>query len=221
MANSLNAATSTNTTQESELTLLNASSAAWDSNAVTVKASSASWDGNFTVVKANSASWSSGPTTSGRVVQVLSTTDDSTASSSTEAADGWASGTSLTITPGSTSSKILIRMTTSLSTPDWDSSPGIHVQRTAPGSSVALGIAGAAGSRQRTGASVGLGRDSGIEQVAVEYLDAPSTTSACTYEMYVTARNNYTTYLNRSTTDSDAQERNRTVTTITLMEITG
>ena len=207
MANSLNTATSTNTTQESELTLLNASSAAWD--------------GNFVTVKANSASWSSGPTTSGRVVQVLSTTDDSTASSSTEAADGWASGTSLTITPGSTSSKILIRMTTSLSTPDWDSSPGIHVQRTAPGSSVALGIAGAAGSRQRTGASVGLGRDSGIEQVAVEYLDAPSTTSACTYEMYVTARNNYTTYLNRSTTDSDAQERNRTVTTITLMEITG
>lgn len=204
MANSLNTATSTNATQESELTLLNASSAAWD--------------GNFTTVKANSAGWTAGPTTSGRVIQVLSTTDDTTNSAS---GTGWASGTSLTITPGSTSSKILIRMTTSLSTNDWDSSPGINIQRTAPGSSVALGIAGAAGSRQRTGASVGLGRDSGVEQVAVEYLDAPSTTSACTYEMYVTARSGYTTYLNRTTDDTDAQYRNRTVTTITLMEITG
>ena len=205
MGNSLNTATSTNTTQESELTLLNASSAAWD--------------GNFTTVKANSAGWSTGPTTSGRVIQVLSTTDDTTNSAST--GTGWASGTSLTITPGSTSSKILIRMTTSLSTADWDSSPGIHIQRTAPGSSVALGVAGSVGSRQATGASVGLGRDSGVEQVAVEFLDAPSTTSACTYEMYVTARSGYTTYLNRTTDDTDAQYRNRTVTTITLMEITG
>jgi hypothetical protein len=112
-------------------------------------------------------------------------------------------------------------MTTSLSTSDWDSSPGINIQRTAPGSSVALGVAAAAGNRQRTGASVGLGRDSGVEQLAVEFLDSPSTTSACTYEMYVTGRSGYTTYLNRSTDDSDNQYRNRTVTTITLMEISG
>ena len=94
MANSLNAATSTNTTQESELTLLNASSAAWDSNAVTVKASS--------------GAWTTASTATGRVIQVVESVFNLGGTYHTATATSFTHTFSGAITPTSTSSKILI-----------------------------------------------------------------------------------------------------------------
>jgi hypothetical protein len=96
MANSLNAATSTNTTQESELTLLNASSAAWDSNAVTVKASS--------------GAWTTASTATGRVIQVVESVFNLGGAYHTHTSTSFVHAFSGAITPTSTSSKILIQV---------------------------------------------------------------------------------------------------------------
>ena len=152
----------------------------------------------------------------GKVLQVVSVTDDTNVSSSgTE----HATGISASITPSSSSSKILVRICASVSSSNVDSSPGIYIYRTAP-STADIARADADSNHQRVGTS-GHPRDSGLNSLVTEGLDSPSTTSQCTYELYVTARSGYTTHVNRTHNNADAQYDNTGATTITLMEIAG
>ena len=194
MANSLNAATSTNTTQESELTLLNASSAAWDSNAVTVKASS--------------GAWTTASTATGRVIQVeevvwqLDNTPAVTfASDGAHGVSAWVHAFSGAFTPTSSSSKVLVQATIQVYGADtggnWDA-PQVHgnVHRLNADGSTAVSLIS------------GVGGDSGwwIYQrenepipsyvggpITITRLDSPGTTNAVVYNVVVKCAGNWTT----------------------------
>ena len=82
---------------------------------------------------------------------------------------------------------------------------------------IALGVAG----NNRTQATAGAntrGLDD-IQTVPIKFFDNPNTTSELTYKITFNARSGYTTYINRTSSDSDSQEHVRPISTITLMEI--
>lgn len=156
----------------------------------------------------------------GKVLQVVSATK-----SDTYAANGGLrtfydiTGLSLSITPASTSNKILV-----LATIHGQGTPDVSrfAFRLVRGST-AIGIGDAAGSRARVSTRAlydGSGRS--IEATSINFLDSPSTTSATTYKIqgYQTEGTG-THYINRSSADSDSADYPRTISTITAMEIAG
>lgn len=67
------------------------------------------------------------------------------------------------------------------------------------------------------------GDDEGMQTIPYDYLDSPSTTSAVTYKMFSRGYNSgsYYGYLNRSMSDIDRYHNARGVCSMTLMEIAG
>ena len=136
-------------------------------------------------------------------------------------------GLSATITPKSTSSKILVHGY--LMGHGHNGSQEGHyfrLYRSIGGASdahltAASGVA--AGSRIGIFAHMpGLsGDDEGMQTIPYEYLDTPSTTSAIVYKMYSRGYNSgsYYGYLNRSLQDIDRYHNARGVCSMTLMEI--
>ena len=150
----------------------------------------------------------------GKVGQVIQTvkTDTASTSSSTFSA---ISGLNATITPSSTSSKIL-------------ASVQLHVGQSNSTTAVfklyrgnqAVGHGGANGNHQTVGFRVSPDNIHWTFPVSYEYLDSPSTTSAITY--YVYWRNNgNTVYINRNNSfnNDTSNDQSIPISTITLMEI--
>ena len=151
----------------------------------------------------------------GSVLQVVSITSEATMT--TTATGLVSSGVELSITPSSTSSKIMIISSISLSTSTGDSMPHTGLRR----DSTDIGIASAAGSRSR---SSGTGQIFDVNHaltISDNYLDSPSTTSAITYAITVGVRSGKTLKVNRTYSDGDSQLTNRPTSTLTLMEIKG
>ena len=105
----------------------------------------------------------------------------------------------------------------------WDSNGndqrgGIRLVR----DSTAICIGDAAGDRTRATCGM-LGTNSNdIESgMSMTFLDSPNTTSAVTYKVQSMTEGNYTTYINRSSTDSDSTSVPRYASTMTLMEVSG
>lgn len=150
-----------------------------------------------------------------RILQVVSTlkTDVFTTSSAT-----WVdvTGLSVTITPSSTSSKILVL-----------ASVGVGAQAATmiklTGGNTATYVGDAAGSRERgvgyQHISTGYGVTHGPATYSAMYLDSPATTSATTYKVQTQAFSGYVAYINRSHNDSDTADYMRGASTITVMEI--
>ena len=150
------------------------------------------------------------------ILQVVSTakTDLFSMSSGTFAD---VTGLSVTITPTSATSKILVNVS-------------VHGQGIAATSaligrilrdSTAIGIGGAEGSRTRAtfGNTIANG-GSIIINNAVTFLDEPATTSSLTYKVQVRSDNpGQLVYVNRSSTDTDSDLFARTISTITVMEV--
>jgi hypothetical protein len=85
--------------------------------------------------------------------------------------------------------------------------------------STAIAIGDTAGSRIRS--TAGAYPNGGLSQTAaMNFLDSPATTSATTYKLQVMLNASGTGYVNRNNGDSDAATTNRTVSTITVMEVT-
>jgi len=155
----------------------------------------------------------------GKILQVVpvtkTTTYDSTATSFTNI-----TGLSVTITPSSTSSYVLIMANLS-----WSGSFGDeHFQlRLARGGSP-IYVGSSAGSR--TSAFTGVYspnypyRDSVASSTAI-YRDAPSSTSALTYTVQMRTSNGGTFYLNRTVNDDDSSKQPRTASSLIAMEIEG
>jgi hypothetical protein len=157
---------------------------------------------------------------SGKVLQVVSTTHTDIAATASGGSSDWTvTSYDVDITPSSTSSKILVTIAATVGTSNEDSTASIAIKRTTP-SATLLGIGDADGSRQRIGSGAH-SRDSSTSNVTVQYLDSPNTISECTYALAIRARNGYVTYINRSGSDANAQYRDRGATTITVMEIAG
>jgi len=151
------------------------------------------------------------------ILQVVSTIKtDTFTSTSTSFTD--VTGLSATITPFSTSSKVLVMASVS-SGNSTDETRGFRLMR----DSTAIAVGGAAGSRTRTtiaqyfgGNSVSFHMNTSTAQV----LDSPNTAAAVTYKVQGST-NSGTFTVNRSSTDPDSAGGRRTVSTITLMEVAG
>jgi hypothetical protein len=154
----------------------------------------------------------------GAVLQVVSTTKTDVF---TNAAGSWVAitGLSASITPTSSSSKILIFASVSFGTraaSDYD--VGFAIYKNA---SVITGATGdAAGSRTRCTFSGASRADYELNNGSMNYLDSPASTSAQTYAIYG-RYNGGTMYINRCYFDADDPGTERGVSTITVMEIAG
>jgi len=160
--------------------------------------------------------------TNNRVLQVVSTTKTTIGSFASASTNNYVDipGMSVTITPTSASSKILVTYSAHVSN---STNATVHVRLYRDSTGIGNGLA----SSNRLGdsaifrpASSPYGLDIGC--VSNLFLDAPSTTSAVTYKLKGTlgASYNGTFYINRSPNDSTNQNYiGRPSSTITVMEI--
>jgi len=141
--------------------------------------------------------------------------------STTANSDTDITGLSVSITPSSTSSKILV--TSNISGFSHNGlGGGFCIKR----DSTKIGLADTSGSRSRTSFSGDLytGDAAGTGQMHFNavacFLDSPSSTSALTYKITAQCNGN-TLNINHEETDSDSNDTTRCVSHITVMEIAG
>ena len=147
-----------------------------------------------------------------RVLQVVSATKTDTFTQSTNTFTD-ITDLSVSITPSSTSSKVLILFTVQAST-SGSTSGALRLMR----DSTAIFVGATAGSR--TPASTLIGSSSLGPTSAGIHLDSPATTSAITYKVQARANDNAASvFINRGNTDSDTATFTRQASSITVMEI--
>ena len=157
----------------------------------------------------------------GKVLQVIQ--DIETASSSEEIATGTFSAAilSASITPSSSTSKILVMCNLHLST--TNASSGCHAILKRDGTGIGLGDA-AGNATRATGGNLGNALSSRfIANIGMTILDTPSSTSNLTYTAHGKhgAAGTTTLYWNKEgSNDTDSMD-GRVSSTITLMEIAG
>jgi hypothetical protein len=152
----------------------------------------------------------------GSVLQVVSTTKtDTFSTTSTSYVD--VTGLSVSITPTSSSSKILVLVQANGSQPVGSGRAYLRLLR---GSTV-INAGDAAGSR-----TPGLGgfsaSDTSIPSstVSASFLDSPATTSSTTYKVQIAmTAGSGSAYINQTQQDADSSNQIRMASTITVMEI--
>ena len=170
--------------------------------------------GGNTILSSNGTGTFTTNFTTGKVLQVLSATKtDTFSTASTSYVD--VTDLSISITPASTSNKILIMFYGQGSTSSTDTGQ-IRLDR----SGTDIFIGDASGNRQQCTVSLTQGEGSKMRNVSFNYLDSPSTTSATTYKIQLRA-NSGTAYLGRTLVDGDATGYPRTPCEFIAMEISG
>jgi hypothetical protein len=152
----------------------------------------------------------------GSVLQVVSTTKtDTFSTTSTSPVD--VTGLSVSITPSSATSKILITGSVCYGISVVGYLMGFLLVR----NSTSICIADAAGNRSRwTFGSQGFTGAETSPFAPINFLDSPATTSATTYKIQAQAESPQTLYVNRgSESDGDLPITGRFTSTITVMEI--
>jgi hypothetical protein len=169
--------------------------------------------GQVLTVAGGIPSWAT-PAGGGGISQVVQTvkTDTFTMASTTYAD---ITGLSVTITPSSSSSKVLVMANVNHVGTVLTSASGIRLLR---GSTV-IGVGDAAGSRISTSGGESYG-NYGVTLTgdSIMFLDSPATTSATTYKIQIRVYGS-TAYVNRSPVDSDDQAYYRGMSSITVMEV--
>ena len=127
-------------------------------------------------------------------------------------------GLTATITPTSTSSKILVMVSISHSVSQASTTYGATVRRNGA-TNIQLGDA--SGSRQQCNVPLTWAGDANQHNAfAWSVVDSPATTSATTYGVYVNNDNTGTLFVNRTATDGDNSTGKRSISTITCLEFT-
>lgn len=153
--------------------------------------------------------------TNGTVLQVQSTTKTDTFTTSSSSFTD-VTGLSVSITPKSTSSKILVL--SSITGTGGTSTTNLFLRLVRDSTAIAVGDA--AGSR--TQATIKVRDQDSQSSMSITHLDSPATTSAITYKIQVRNQGGSSvTYINRGVADGDAVDTARTVSNITAMEIAG
>jgi hypothetical protein len=168
------------------------------------------------------SSWIGAVSRSGGILQVVSTTKTDTFSESVGARptiSGAITGLTATITPRSTSSKILVVVSAAIASNSSNDGVYLHLYR----DGAVTGFQGdAAGSRQR---AARLHVFNYITQVVapITYLDSPNTTSSVTYDLRLShdQSSTATVYCNRGEQDVDDNLNSRAASSITLIEVAG
>ena len=155
-----------------------------------------------------------GVTGAGKILQVVQTLKtDAFTTTSTSAVD--ITGMSVTITPSSSSNKVLVTVNLAMGTED-DNFTYARLLR----GSTELAVADAASDRPRPLFMVYNTNEGIIETRSFTFLDSPSTTSATTYKMQLNCSTSGNAYINRSYRDNDASTYDpRLPSTITAMEV--
>ena len=161
----------------------------------------------------------------GGIIQVVSTFKSDTFSATINSMNETnITGLSATITPQSTSSKILIVVDIGgCATPDTGQRYGFGLKR---GGTV-IGVATSPGNRTAAMFSTTNfeGNSNAMEGGAsFHFLDSPSTTSATTYKVQLKTEasgNTGNVFVNRSGEDADNVQNARSVSSITVMEVSG
>lgn len=162
---------------------------------------------------------------SARVLQVVQTVKTDTASANPVSAYADISGMSASITPTSSTSKILAMFTLNFSA-YATASNGQAIAFQLVRGSTAIFIGDSAGSRTRGFTSIRNFDQMRYDMLSTTgiYLDSPNTTSSTTYKMqwfkpFDLDSNSNIIYLNRSYEDNDSSQRVRGASSIILMEI--
>jgi hypothetical protein len=168
--------------------------------------------GQVLTVAGGVPTWATPAGGGGKVLQVVNAVKtDTFTTSSTTFTD--ITGYSVSITPSSSTSKILVFASFAA---HGDAGNNSAHSRLVRGSTTIL-QSDAAGSRTQSLAMVELGSAT-MSNISVSYLDSPATTSTLTYKIQVRTAAQ-TIYINRTTADVDSSVWARGVSTITVMEI--
>lgn len=157
--------------------------------------------------------WAAAP--SGKILQVIQTVkSDTFTTSSTSLVD--ITGLSVTITPTSASSTILVFMSVQYSIATGTGQSYLQLLR----GSTAIAQGDAASSRSRTTAQGGPAAGYLMDNYSGQFIDSPATTSATTYKMQTrTTAAGTSSCINRTLDDTDSAVYPRGISTITVMEI--
>lgn len=124
-------------------------------------------------------------------------------------------GLSVSITPTSSSNKVLVRAVIQVGSPATD-----FVFAQMLRGSTAIGIGDAAGTRTRVGGAAFESSTNCTNTIVMEWLDTPATTSATTYKVQIAASGGVNSVtINQSTTDTNSSVVPRTASTISVCEI--
>ena len=124
-------------------------------------------------------------------------------------------GLSVSITPTSATSKILVLCSLSLNVTNGNYMAQAVLFRGA----TRISVGDAAGSRTQSSAYATINGDRGRSPFSVTFLDSPATTSSTTYKFQGLVESGGTLYINQNASDIDNANNGRTASTITLMEI--
>ena len=171
----------------------------------------------FTLPDSADATLLTSASATGKILQVVQTVKTDTTSLNT--IDTWTdiSGMNVSITPSSSSNKILV--TAVLNTGQLQGSYyGLRLEK--GGTAIAVGDA----SGNRLQGYFGQGprsHNSMLDNTTINFLDTAGGTSAITYNIawYIAHTNGSTLYLNRYYSGADADYNQRTISTITAMEV--
>jgi hypothetical protein len=166
--------------------------------------------------------WIGAVSRSGGILQVVQTekSDTFTASLSAGALSTEVTGFTASITPRSTSSKILVEVVAQVS--NSQNVKGANIILFKNGVALDAARGDAAGSRVRVSAGSN-NSNSVLTTVSISFLDSPATTSSTTYSIVMHNGDGSASilYLNRTGSDTDTTQFPRAMSTITLMEVAG
>ena len=147
----------------------------------------------------------------GGIIQVIqSVKTDTFSTSSGSFVD---TGLSVTISPSSSSNKVLVIVDLMVGS-DNDSQCMFLLRR----GSTSINFGDNDGSRSQNFAEIGGAEDYDQTSCSTHFLDSPATTSATTYKVQMRVTGS-THFLNRSQSDSNNSNESRTTSSITVMEV--
>ena len=152
----------------------------------------------------------------GKVLQVVSTTKtDVFSTTSTSFTD--ITGLSVSITPSSTSSKILVMCNVNGSVNSVSFQSGLRLVR----DSTAIAIGDAASSRSRGFGQLSSANTWQMTFAGATFLDSPSSVASVTYKIQGLVQSTVTLFINQNSDNADDVQTLRGVSSITVMEIAG
>lgn len=163
------------------------------------------------------SSWIGAVSRSGGILQVVSTAKTDTFST-TSASYVDVTGLSVSITPRSTSSKILVIVDANVGNASGFSVVGQLVR---DGSAIYIGDSSGQANQQRASFMSYESNGTHIDTKVISYLDSPSTTSTITYGLQINRGNGSTAYVNRSASDEAQVYSARVASSITAIEVAG
>ena len=143
----------------------------------------------------------------GGITQIVTNTKDDTASfsASTSSPSSLESIFNISITPTSSGHKVLVKFIMTVGVNSSTAVTGALCRKIGGGSETILGLGAADGSRDRITFGTAVNNAHNISTLNIEFLDSPSTTSACKYYLKLDQMTGASTayYIGRSAVDSN------------------